>query len=55
MLFAVSDSVVSFFRLGLSHPSNHSRYTLSEKYVNEHVHEMRTGSIHGSLRYAYLA
>lgn len=35
MLFAVSGSVFFFFRLGLSHPSNHSRYTLPEKYVNE--------------------
>lgn len=56
MLFAVSGSVVSFFRLGLSHPSNNFHYTPSVKHVNQQVHETWTDSIHGSsVRYVYLA
>lgn len=41
MLFAVVGYVASFFRLGLSHLSDYFRYTLSGKYIDKHVEEMR--------------
>jgi hypothetical protein len=48
MLFAEGGSVASFFQQGLSCPSNHIRYTESEKYVNENFRNLWTVSMHGS-------